>query len=67
MPAPCISRRRRKVLLSKRERFGRSTADVFFLYACDPLISLHRRKGDSDSMNEFGGRSWVGSGVCDEL
>lgn len=67
VPTLCISRRRRKIRLSKRERFGRTIADVFFHYAWNPLIPLHRRKGDSDSVIEFGGRNWVGSRVHDEL
>lgn len=56
VPTLCVSVAGRKVLLSKRERFGKSTADIL-LHAYNPLIPSQGRKSASDPMNEFGGRN----------
>lgn len=56
VPTLCVPVAGRKVLLSKREKFGRSAADIL-LHAYNPLIPSQGRKRASDPMNESGGRN----------
>ena len=56
VPTLCVSVAGRKILLSKRGRFGRSTADIL-LHTYNPLVPSQGRKSDSNPMNEFGGRN----------